>query len=196
MQTHNTTTRRFVAICIVILTLTSWHTIFAQLPIPTTVYTCKNTPVLASIEPELSDMQKAAILTEVAQVYPNAQVLSGPTNYYNCHSYAYHLTEGWSNQVWINHYDNSYVPNSNIQKYWNDCYQVTSNPAAAVKIYYTGDHSAVASVNGKYDSKWGAYPLMRHDPHDAPAIYQPYSRVYYQRPISVTISGPDNLYSG
>lgn len=197
MQTNNTTTRRFVAICIFVLAFTSWRTILAQTP--TTVYTCKYTPVLAYIRPELAEWEKVAILNEVAQVYPNAQVLSGPTNYYNCHSYAYHLTEGWSNQVWINHYDNSYATNSNIQKYWNDCYQVTSNPAAAVKIYYTGDHSAVSSVSGKYDSKWGAYPLMRHDPHDVPASYQPYSRVYYERqppPLSVSISGADYLYSG
>lgn len=197
MQINNTTTRRFVAICIFVLAFVSWHTILAQTP--TTVYTCKYTPVLAFIRPELSEAEKAWILNQVAQQHPNVQVLSGPTNYYNCHSYAYHLTEGWSNQVWIDHYDNSYITNSNIQKYWNDCYQVTSNPAAAVKIYYTGDHSAVSSGSGKYDSKWGAWPLMRHDPHDVPASYHPYSRLYYERqppPLSVAIDGPDFLYTG
>ncbi len=133
----------------------------------------------------------AYALNDVAQQYPNAQVLSGSTSSYNCHGYAYHLTEGYGNPVWIN--------NDQLSKYWNDCYQVTANPAAAVKIYYTGDHSAIPSVSGKYDSKWGSYPLMRHDPHYVPLDYQPYSRVYYERqppPLSVYIDGPDFLYSG
>ncbi len=168
----------------------------------TTVYTCRTTPVEAYIMPEMSIWQMWDATSQVQTLFPNAQILDGPSATYNCHAYAYHLTEGNSNRVWINHHDASYIPNSNIQKYWNDCLQVTSNPAAAVKIYYTGDHSAVASGNGLYTSKWGRWPLMRHAPDYVPANYNPNSRVYYERqpppppPFSVYISGPDYLYPG
>lgn len=189
MQTINTTTRRFLAVLSFVLAFVSQNALFAQSS--TTVYTCKGTAVTGLILPEWSDYQKAVFLSDATQQHPNAQVLSGATSSYNCHGYTYHLTEGYGNPVWIN--------NDQLSKYWNDCYQVTANSAAAVKIYYTGDHSAIASVSGKYDSKWGHWPLMRHDPHDVPASYQPYSRVYYERqppPMSVAISGPSSLYSG
>ena len=55
------------------------------------------------------------------------------------------------------------------------------NESEAAKISYpAGDHSATRSgVAGKHDSKWGATPLMRHDPGYAPSIYNPSVRTFY-----------------
>ena len=54
---------------------------------------------------------------------------------------------------------------------------------------YSGDHSAVPSktVSGKYESKWGNGPLMRHDPTYGPSSYNMNNRKYYKKAISFIV---------
>ena len=84
----------------------------------------------------------------------------------------------------------------NIQQYWSDESYIETIETNAEKIfYYSGDHSAIiapSSYPGKYESKWGSAPLMRHNPTDVPSIYNANYRKYYASSISqVNISGPN-----
>ncbi|MDR1259269.1 MAG: hypothetical protein LBK65_08350 [Tannerellaceae bacterium] len=100
---------------------------------------------------------------------------------YNCHAYAWHLTEGNANKVWIN----AGTGNNNLSQYWNTnvgCFvQVSEGSSSMKKIhYYDGDHSAVKSTtfSGKYESKWGQLPLVGHYPSQVPYT-NPSNRRYY-----------------
>ncbi len=161
-----------------------------------TVYTC-NGGAVATLVPnrEMSDNEMSSIID--ALISPNGQfyylgitssdIISGPSSTYNCHSYAWHLSEGNSEIVWIN----------NPTAYWTSTYGcfLENTEDYAVKIhYYDGDHSAIKSnVSGKYESKWGQFPLIRHYPNQVPYSY-PSHRHYYYKPI---ITGPSMLcFSG
>ena len=82
----------------------------------------------------------------------------------------------------------------NISKYWNDGSYVEATESEAEKnFYYTGDHSAIKlkTVPGKYESKWGRAPLIRHSPTNVPSLYKANYRKYYKKNISPpSISGP------
>ena len=98
--------------------------------------------------------------------YPQATYLATATQTYNCHFFAWHMSDGGSGVYWMNPGSN----NNNISKYWTDAYygQVSSTNAAKIH-YYSSDHSAiVSSVSGMYESKWGPMPLMRHAPDYGP----------------------------
>ena len=127
---------------------------------------------------------------------------------YNCHAYAWHLTEGNSNKVWINGiiyqdpYTGCYVSNGNLETYWSGAYacfvEVYSESEAEKIHYYCGDHSAVnLSVAGKYESKWGPNFLVRHYPTTVPYT-NPSSRKYYKRipPPPPSITGPSSVCPG
>tara|TARA_R110000744_G_scaffold166316_1_gene283371 strand:+ start:2484 stop:3458 length:975 start_codon:yes stop_codon:yes gene_type:complete len=75
-------------------------------------------------------------------------------------------------------------------KYWQDCSYVEVSASQAQKISYASDdHSAVKSdVAGKYESKWGSWPVMRHNPTDTP--YDETTLKYYIKP---SLSGPSNF---
>lgn len=62
---------------------------------------------------EFSDAQKAASLAEAKRNYPNAIVMGEATRTYNCHAYAWHVSEG-GEHVWMGSVSN---PTS---VYWND----------------------------------------------------------------------------
>lgn len=96
----------------------------------------------------------------------------GPaTSNYNCHSYAWNVTEaGSSANSWIN--QNTDDGNPNLSKYWtNDAYTSTSYVADHEKIFYgtTPDHSAITTATaGKVKSKWGPWPLYEHSTAQCP----------------------------
>ncbi|MFM7430183.1 MAG: T9SS type A sorting domain-containing protein [Flammeovirgaceae bacterium] len=157
-----------------------------------TVYTCKGGTVGANNYSAGTSAQKNAW----RQAYLNwaslngmgeSNILAEADGSYNCHSYAWHLREGNSNKVWINNTNGSqnggcYINNDNINKYWTDgCFIQVCNQSEADKThYYCGDHSAVTSttVSGKYESKWGAWPVVRHNPTTVP-YSQPSTVRYY-----------------
>jgi hypothetical protein len=167
------------------------------------VYTCKGGSIVARVlnaNSDLSAPQKAAARS--ALLDPNnadfgylgiqaSDILSEATYSYNCHAYAWHLTEGNSNKVWINAGTNA----SNLSTYWSNSYGcfVACTESDAEKIhYYTGDHSAVkSSVAGKYESKWGDFPVVRHSSTQVPYT-SPGNRRYYRYSFATT---PVTIYN-
>ncbi|MDR1200798.1 MAG: T9SS type A sorting domain-containing protein [Tannerellaceae bacterium] len=145
------------------------------------------------------------------------------TGEYNCHSYAWNMSEGGST-VWISAFLNSDVFNlkdhystpptpQNIQKYWNDDSYVEVNyEDDAIKVWYGScwywnsdlgewenrcDHSAIRITTGthagKYESKWGAWPRYIHPEDKSP--YNSSNKKYYIRKPAIT--GPDKVcYDG
>lgn len=107
-------------------------------------------------------------------------VRKGPaTSHYNCHSFAWYVTEGGgtTNRWMKQNLDNG---NSNLSKYWtNDAYSSTSYVADHEKIFYsTGDHSAITTATtGKVRSKWGCLPLYEHSVDSCP--YDHGALIYY-----------------
>lgn len=120
------------------------------------------------------------------KTFPNATFLSKSTVTYNCHSYAWNLSDGGGTVCWINATTSSKEPN--IEKYWtNDYYSATVEEKAKKIHYCMSDHSAVVSttVPGMYESKWGAGPLMRHAPNYGPYLNMD-KRNYYNHFSSST----------
>jgi len=119
--------------------------------------------------------------------FPLATMLSSSTTTYNCHSYAWNLSDGGNLTCWINQLTSTKQPN--ISKYWtNDYYSETSEAKAVKVFYYQSDHSAIVSptVSGMYESKWGAWPLMRHAPNYGPYLNMDHRKYYKHEKPSVT----------
>ena len=149
----------------------------------TTVYTPRTTAVeaLTLTSGEYSSSQIIAIKDAELSAHPNVTFLGDATRSYNCHGYAWYLSEGGLSNVWIQAYDQFFNPN--VDNYWTDgsYIQVCSESDADKIHYYSGDHSAIYStvVSGKYESKWGPSIRVRHDPTDVPTIYNGAYRHYY-----------------
>ena len=158
------------------------------------LYTPKGSQVYAFQRSEMTSSDILYYTAQYASLYPNAEILANASATYNCHSYAWNLTTGGTTKCWLNQYlDSPYNTMKNLHYYWEDGSYEQTTEANAVKIfYYDGDHSAVKSTThaGKYESKWGAMPLMRHSP-----AYGPYTnmqnRKYYK--INISISGPSTV---
>lgn len=100
------------------------------------------------------------------------------THEYNCHGYAWYVSEDGSNG-WIN--NNDYYNDPNLSKYWTGLQSyVTGSTANGRKIHYSNDdHSAITTTNSSYAiSKWGKCPLYLHLKADCP--YVSTGLVYYQ----------------
>jgi hypothetical protein len=113
----------------------------------------------------------------------NATRLSGATSNYNCHSWAWHVSDGGSSSnSWINYTHNG---GANLSKYWtNDAYSPGSPYEDNCKIFYgtSADHSAImTTTSGVVTSKWGAWPRYSHTPTDCP--YDASNLQYYRVPI-------------
>ena len=155
--------------------------------------------------PELTDSEKSSLDSYYRRNYPSATLLASSTSTYNCHSYAWNMSERGVT-CWING-SNISQPNldgtvsandDNISSYWYDgLYSMTIDSKALKIYYYRGDHSAIqSSVSGKYESKWGEGPLMRHSPTNCPSIYHSKYRSYYKKanPIIVCSAGVREIY--
>lgn len=118
--------------------------------------------------------------------YPRAIVLKPATTTYNCHAYAWHISEGGS-AVWMGRYTN---PTS---IYWTDgSYVEISNPIEGAKVSYANDnHSAVVTNDiDVFISKWGKRSLVKHEKHYCP--YESSSLRYFVkfRPV---LTGPTQI---
>ena len=153
-----------------------------------TIYTPKGSPVTGEILQEFSTNEISRLNTNISQQYPEATFIASASQCYNCHSYAWNMIEG-GKRCWINNIGN------NLSQYWKDGSYIETTENEAEKIYYyNGDHSAIlSSVAGKYDSKWGAGPVMRHAPGYGPYT-QMSNRKYYKKAFG--IEGPNWLYPG
>ena len=156
------------------------------------LYTPRGSSIQTFITSETSKEEIRQITNIYIATYGAENVLAPASNKYNCHSYAWNISEGGTQIVWMNQLDDYGRPN--ISKYWNDGSYIETTESEAEKIfYYAGDHSAIKSktVPGKYESKWGRAPLIRHSPTNVPSIYKANYRKYYKKNISPPpISGP------
>ena len=144
---------------------------------PTTIKTPKDSTVPDTylcdemLQSEIDYLNNLATST-----YPNAILLEPASRTYNCHAYAWHVSEG-GNKVWIG---SSTQTAEDI--YWQDgSYgEVTTEAEAAKVSYVKGNHSAVTtSQPGWFISKWGPWPRMKHAWNDCPYVY---SQIKYYAP--------------
>lgn len=159
-----------------------------------TLYTPNGSSVQTFIRSEGSTEWITTTTNQYKAAYGIENVLAPASQRYNCHNYAWHMSEGNTEKVWMNQYDS--YGNSNVWKYWTDNSYVETTENNAEKIfYYNGDHSAIKSktIAGKYESKWGSAPLMRHYPTQGPSIYEMSHRRYYR--LAYIISGPSQVCS-
>jgi hypothetical protein len=105
-------------------------------------------------------------------------VISGYSRQYNCHGYAWHVSNGGSQTAIFQYIDHgSYVENTYVVEAYvsgnSPSYTQTSyNNQGKLRVRYSGYHSAVTTYYpGLYLSKWGAGPLVRHNANDVPYSY-------------------------
>ncbi|MDO4511635.1 MAG: hypothetical protein Q4B68_07465 [Bacteroidales bacterium] len=164
-------------------------------------YTYINTPfgkpILVYINNELTPAEKSQITHDCITLFPNVVILDQPSALYNCHNYAWHMTEGYlTDKYWMDAVK-PMTQTANLSKFWsNDAFEVTTAAIYDKIVYYSSSstldsnitHSAVASnVSGYYESKWGAWPLVRHLPDDVPVGYGT-TKIYF-KPIAPTPLG-------
>lgn len=113
---------------------------------------------------DFSTAEKLNLRNTVTSNY-GVEVLGDATLAYNCHAYAWHVSEG-GDSVWIN--------DQNQHVYWQDGSYIEVPESLATKVSYSGDHSAVRVNNTEYISKWGAWPLVKHSPTNTPIEYGQY----------------------
>ncbi len=142
--------------------------------LPTTIYTPMGSlvPNTYEMDQELSEGEIADENANVDSVYTLATRLADATRKYNCHAYAWHVTQGGGN-VWI-----GYSTTTAEDIYWQDgSYIEQPGEANATKVSYVGslaDHSAVTTnQSGIHISKWAQGPLVRHPYNHSP--FWPYS---------------------
>jgi len=141
----------------------------------TTIYTPNDTPVPAEIITEMPEALIAYWDNEAQEAFPNAILLSSSSTTYNCHGYAWYVSEGGST-VWIN------GPNQLLFGA-DGSYGMVQGEAPNEKVSYIGaDHSAITtSTSEVYISKWGAEPLMEHYWLDCPYAVEASAYAYYVR---------------
>jgi hypothetical protein len=124
--------------------------------------------------------------------YPLAERISDASRRYNCHGYAWHLSEGGS-YVWI-----GLETTTAEDIYWTDCSYVETSESLATKVRYSDNHSAITtSTPNYYISKWGRLPLVRHHRTYVPPGYGvPYKFYIRFDPYDIfDIPGPTTLCS-
>lgn len=131
------------------------------------IYTPNGTAVpLRATESELTDDEKDQRKNYWMNEYPNIIYVSEATNLYNCHGYAWYMSEGHaSEKVWID--------NGPVAHFWRDgSYVFTTTPNESSKVYFLGsDHSAIQETRNGISylkSKWGRGPVFLHTLQDCP----------------------------
>jgi len=144
---------------------------------PTTIQTPKDSDVSAYLLDEVLQSDIDNMNNYYTTTYPNATLVASATRTYNCHAYAWHVSEG-GNRVWINQ--------PSQFTYWTDgSYGEVATEAEATKVSYaSGDHSAITTTQaGWFVSKWGRAPLMEHAWNDCP--YDDSQLKYYAISLNV-----------
>lgn len=140
------------------------------------------------VNPEqLTSYDISYISSRVASEFPQATLISDATTTYNCHAYAWHMTEGGS-AVWMG------LSSNPTSIYWTDgSYYQTTSTNNGLKVSYSDDnHSAITTEEeGVFVSKWGYWPLMRHRKDYCP--YASSNLMYFRKAIASTISGLSHI---
>ena len=159
---------------------------------PTSIYTPKSSLVSDTyITDEMSQNDIDYYNQSCQQNYPDADSLNTATRTYNCHAYAWHMSEG-GNTVWL-----GYSSSTAEDVYWTDySYIEVASQANGQKVSYQGvNHSAITtSTSDWFISKWGVGPLMYHEDDDCPfsATGYKYYKFWNTPPTNLTIT---NNYS-
>ena len=176
---------------------------FAQTVITATLTTNVKTPYGATVPDTRIITEIPANASDIAAAHHlvnmyGGEYLGNPTWTYNCHSYAWHISEGGMPVAWI-----GWSTSTAHHIYWhptNGGY-VAVNENVATKVDYPllCNHSAVRESQYVYVSKWGQGPLVRHAPYALPTQFNPQHYIlqglnpgtfgFYAR--AVTISGPN-----
>lgn len=149
----------------------------------TIIHTKGGKAIEVKIRAEMSKEEIQQYDEQYRKQFPEATMLSSSSATYNCHSYAWNLSDGGDTICWINEQTKDKEPN--IANYWtNDYYSETTESNAKKIYYYKSDHSAIVSetVQGMYESKWGAMPLMRHAPGYGPYLNMNIRKYYNHIP--------------
>lgn len=134
---------------------------------------------------EHTQYDKNIIKEKIIKEHPRATIIEEATTTYNCHAYAWHITEGGS-RVWMN---------APVSSYWQDGSYTTSaiTLIPGTKVAYTDDdHSAIiAEAPDVFISKWGDWCLVKHKSNYGPYIHT--NLRYYKRNYAIT--GDFHFYS-
>lgn len=108
--------------------------------------------------PVYTSTQLATLANHLYNNYDGATIIGEPDYRYNCHAYAWCISEG-GDTVWIGAYTNTAE-----DIYWLDgsYIEVTEGDATKVSYHQSGNHSAIKEGEGWYRSKWGGSFLVRH----------------------------------
>jgi hypothetical protein len=142
------------------------------------------------VSEQLTSYDIAYIMQDMAYSYPNAVIIGNPTTTYNCHAYAWHISEGGTPNVWMG------LSTNPTPVYWYDgSYVETAKRGNGLKVSYANppysgynddNHSAITTAETDIlISKWGAYPLVKHAKD-----YTPYnsSNLHYYCPTLVNFT--------
>ena len=174
---------------------------FGQYGAPTTIQTPTGVTVSATLESEFSPSEIQAFntlwddfLLKYHTVLHNAQRVSDVSALYNCHSYAWHVSDG-GNKVWVD--DPSLYFSGSLPTYFS----TSDSIGRGKKVKYsTSNHSAITTdTAGIVKSKWGDGPIILHNIHIFPVIENdsiialPYQHVSY---YAVQMSGAASVPKG
>ena len=162
-------------------------------PTPTTIHTPKgsivpDTYTINENDHSYSSDELAALQSSLYINYDGAELIAPPSKKYNCHAYAWHISEG-GGQVWLGYYTNTA---ENV--YWTDGSYKEVPESLSTKVSYhesTANHSAVRINSTWYQSKWGEGPLVKHHPNACP-YNTSYPKKYYRK--SPVLVGPSYVY--
>lgn len=183
--------RKIFILCLCFLYINS---IASQTYSPTTTVktpngtTVADTRILTSSDVTTSSAEIAYIKEYLKTNYNDATLVDVPSLKYNCHAYAWHVSEG-GKEVWI-----GYTGRTAEDVYWEDGSYIEVSESEATKVSYheSGNHSAIRINNDWYQSKWGSYALVKHHPNDVPSGYNPsLTKKFYKRslPSNMSITG-------
>jgi tetratricopeptide (TPR) repeat protein len=149
---------------------------------PVTIYTPRGSAVSDTYSRIEYDSATIAQLNAAFDAsYPNATRLADASRTYNCHAYAWYVSEGGSN-VWIGLYTSTAE-----DVFWTDGSYDELTESVATKVSYSGNHSAITTATaGVYISKWGSFPLARHPKNYVPGEYGSPNK-FYRRSVDVPL---------
>ncbi|MBQ6762023.1 MAG: hypothetical protein IJP49_04670 [Bacteroidales bacterium] len=136
-------------------------------------------------DPEFTAYQRQQIAIEFSNTYPLATIVAPASVKYNCHAYAWHISEGGSN-VWMG------ISTNPTSIYWTDGSYSSSNcRGKGLKVsYINGNHSAITTETTDYFiSKWGNGPRVRHHKDYVPYVYSGLSYYIRNLPSQAYITG-------
>lgn len=150
-----------------------------------------HTGVLTVSDVYTSDSELASLSEYLRVNYNGAILVDAPSYKYNCHAYAWHVSEG-GDKVWIGIYNSPFDKPIAEDVYWEDCSYIEVPESQATKVSYheTGDHSAIRLNSEWYQSKWGPGALVKHHPNDVPSGYNPsLTKKFYKKLPVMSIQG-------